>query len=507
MQILPPASGSPGRPAPQQVRRRNRPPGRVQGRLRSGQAAGPSTGGGPVAAAPPRRCGQAPNPHPGRRRAAGVVIAAAVAVASGSSALAQHLPLVRDAEIEFHLRAWSDPVFAAAGLDADSVEMYLVNAPTVNAFVAGGQKIFIHTGLIVRAGAPDALIGVVAHETGHIAAGHLVRHREAAERASIVGLATSLIAVGVGALGGGDDTLSLGAAGMSLGGNVAERLYLQHSRSAEHAADLAALQYLQAVGRSARPLAELLLQLQAREQTLENLDPYTRTHPLTQDRIQQILDWTRDEPVPESVTRSADRAIYRRLVAKIVAFTDPPEATLRRYSGDHSVAGRYAHAIAFYRKSDLSAALAWIDGLLADHADDPYFHELRGQMLLENGRVAEASESYWRAAELAPKAPTILVGFAQAELETGNPSSLAEVTAVLERVLELEPVNAKAWRLLAVAHGRAGNEGLALLATAERTLVGGRPEDAQRFAARALEKLPPGSPAFQRAEDIGLLLQ
>lgn len=437
---------------------------------------------------------------------AALLVACALATTT-TRASAQGIPLVRDAEIEFHVRAWSDPVFAAAGLDARSVELYLVNEPTINAFVAAGQNIFIHTGLIVRAGSPDALIGVIAHEAGHIAAGHLVRTREAAEKAMITGLATTLIAIGAGALGGGDDALSLGAAGISLGENIATRVYLQHSRTAEYAADIASLQYLAAVGRPARPLVELLMALQAKEQTLENLDPYARTHPLTQERIQQILDWTQGEAVPASAARAAEQATYDRIVAKIVAFTDPPEQTLRRYRADDSIAGRYARAIAQYRKSDLPAALAGLDSLLAQSPDDHYFHELRGQILLENGRVAEASESYRRAAALAPEAALILVGFAQAELETGNDSSLAEVTAVLERVLDLEPANAKAWRLLAVAHGRAGKDGLAMLATAEHALLRGRAADARRFAERALKNLPPGSPAFQRAEDIGQLLR
>lgn len=434
--------------------------------------------------------------------AAGVVVATTVSAVS-----AQGIPLIRDAEIETHVRAWADPVFAAAGLDASSVDLYFVNEPTINAFVAGGQNIFLHTGLIVRAGTPDALVGVIAHEAGHIAAGHLVRTREAAENAAIAGLATTLITIGASALGGGDDAISLGAAGMSLGENIASRMFLQHSRSAEYAADLAALQYLAAVGRPARPMVELLVALQAKEQTLELLDPYARTHPLTQERIQQILDWTHGEQVPQSAERAAELAAYDRLVAKIVAFTDPPEQTLQRYGGDDSVAGRYARAIAYYRKSDLTAALSWIDELIAQSPEDHYFHELRGQILLENGRVSEASESYRRAAELAPEAALILVGFAQAELETADDSSLSDVIGVLERVLDLEPANAKAWRLLAAAHSRAGNDGLAMLATAEHALIRGRAADARRFAERALKHLPPDSPAYQRADDIGQLLK
>ena len=487
-------------------------------RARGHQVSGASAGSEPPAARrrrdPPvarrpvaitrRRRATATGLHRAGRLGAAVLVAAVLAAAPAS---AQGPPLVRDAEIEFHVRAWSDPVFAAAGLDADSVDLYFVNEATINAFVAFGQNIFIHTGLIVRAGTPDALVGVIAHEAGHIAAGHLVRTREALKTATFAGFATTLIAIGASALGGGEDALALGAAGMSLGENVTKRMFLQHSRTAEYAADVAALRYLAAVGRPARPLVELLIALQAKEQTLENLDPYARTHPLTQERIQQILDWTRGERMPVSEDRAAEQATYDRIVAKIVAFTDPPEQTLRSYRADDSIAGRYARAIAHYRKSDLSAALSGLDGLLAQTPDDHYFHELRGQMLLENGRVAEASESYRRAAELAPEAAPILFGFAQAELETGNDSSLAEVIAVLKRVLDLEPAHAKAWRLLAAAHGRAGEDGLAMLATAEYELRRGRAADAQRFAERARASLQPGSPAYQRAADIGQLLE
>ena len=436
-----------------------------------------------------------------------LLVASCLAAGGTGDAQAQMLPLVRDAEIEFHLRAWSEPVFDAASLEPDSVEIYLVNSPAINAFVMGGQNIFLNTGLIVRAGSADALVGVIAHETGHIAAGHLVRSREAAEKAAIVGLATTLIAIGASALGGGDDAVSIGAAGISLGNNVATKMFLQHSRTAEHAADAAALQYLATVGRPARPMVQLLSALLAKEQTLENLDRYARTHPLTQERIQQILDWTRAEASRSEQGSSSEEVTYDRLVAKIVAFTDQPDKVLQRYRATNGLAARYARAIAHYRRFDLIEALFWIDGLLADHPDDHYFHELRGQILLENGRVEEAASSYRKAADLAPDSPLILVGFAQAELETEAGTDLDEITAVLEHVLDLEPANARAWRLLAVAHGRSDRDAFALLASAELALLRGRTLEAQRFAERALRDLPKGSPASQRAEDIGLLLQ
>ncbi len=414
--------------------------------------------------------------------------------------------LVRDAEIEHHIRTWSDPIFGAASLDPGSVQMHLVSAPTLNAFVSGGQNIFLHTGLIVQAGSADALIGVIAHEAAHIAAGHLARTREAAEKATLAGLATTLITIGVGALGGGDDAASLGAAGIALGGNVSNRMFLQHSRTAEYAADAAALQYLAAADRPARPLVELLRGLQAREQTIENIDPYARTHPLTEERIQQILSAIENEPPPPAERTAAERIIYDRLVAKIVAFTDPPDQVLQRYQGDERVAARYARSIAHYRKADLTAALQGIDALLAENPDDPYFHELRGQMLLENGHVADAAESYRRATDLASGTALLQVGYAQAALETGDRETLAEIVATLERALVTEPANARAWRLLAAAHGRGGEDSLALLASAELALLYGRTGDARRYAERALKALPPSSPARQRAEDIGALV-
>lgn len=438
----------------------------------------------------------------------GIRLALALSIAAAAlpgRAAAQIGPVVRDAEIEAHLLAWSVPIFGAAGLDAEAVRTYLVGSSQINAFVTGGQNIFLNTGTIVRARNADALMGVVAHEVGHIAGGHLVRMREAAENAPAAGLlAGTLIALGATALGGGAIDAAAGA--ISLAGTVSERAFLQYTRANEHAADTAALRYLEAVGRPVEPLIGLLEELLAKEELTENLDPYRRSHPLTADRIQQIRDRVdrsgAESPLPDPV----EQAAYDRIVAKIIAFTETHATADRIYGEGRTTAARYARAIALYRKPDLRAALAEIDGLIEDYPEDPYFRELRGQMLLENGEVGRAAENYREAARLAPDTPLILIGLAMAELGTNDPSLLEGTIANLERALAIEKDNANAWRLLAQARGRAGRTPLADLAHAEYSLLLRRAPDALRFATRALRGLPGGSPAAQRAKDIARLL-
>ncbi len=416
----------------------------------------------------------------------------------------QDFRTVRDAEIEFHLRSWSDPIFVAAGLEPSSVDLYLVSSSQINAFVTGGQNIFINTGTIVQAGSPDALLGVIAHEVGHIAGGHLARMRDAASNAQVSGIAASLIAIGATALGGGGGGEAVAAA-LSLGGNVAARTLLQHSRTNEHAADTAALRYLATVNRPSGPMIGLLSQLLKKEKLVENYDPYRRTHPLTQERIDQIRGLLEREGEFDAPPKPDEKIAYARMVAKIVAFTEPIERTLQVYERGQDTPSRYARAIAHYRKPSLKAALKEIDSLLAEHPEDPYFHELKGQMFFENGHTREAAESYQRAVELAPDSALLLIELAGANIETGDPSALKGTIADMERAVSLEPRNASAWRLLAQARGRSGDIALANLAQAENALLRQQEAEARDFAERALKDLPKDSPAAQRARDISEL--
>jgi len=433
-------------------------------------------------------------------RATGLTLAALLGT---NSALAQgQAPsLIRDTEIENTIRAYGAPVFNAAGLTAESVRIFLVQDRALNAFVAGGQNLFVNTGLLTRAEHAGQVIGVIAHETGHIAGGHLARTQDALRNAS----ATSILAMVLGAAAAvATGKPEAGIAVLQGGQQVAERNLLTYSRAQESAADQAGLAFLERSGLSARGLVEFL-EILSHEELLvvARQSPYVRSHPLSRERIEAARDFMersrfKDKPV------SADLQImHQRLRAKLHGFLDPPATTLARYKADNpSIEARYARAIAFYRMPDLAQAIPLIDGMIAAEPANPYFHELKGQILFENGRVAEAREPYEASVRLLPAAPLLRVSLAQVQLELNDPALHATAFGHLNEAVRVDPDNHQAWRLLAVVHGREGRIGEAALALAEQAMVRNRPRDARQQAERAMKLLAQGSPSWLRAQDI-----
>lgn len=413
-------------------------------------------------------------------------------------ARAQGLSLVRDAEVEDIIAAYAAPILQAAGLGPEAVRIHLVNDDSLNAFVTNGQNLYLHTGLLMEAETPEQVIGVIAHEAGHIAGGHLARRSQAAENAGATAMVATILGTAAAVLSGrGDVGMAISAAGQ----DAAIRNFLRYSRSEESAADQAALRYLSSAGISAGGLLGFMEKLEGQEYLLpEQQDPYLRTHPLTHDRIVSLRDAVQRQQggaVSEEL-----RQRHERMRAKLFGFLEPPLRVLARYKDDDSLPARYARAIAWYRRPDLDKALALMDDLIAEHPADPYFHELKGQALFEHGRPREALESYRRAVDLAPESALLRVGLAQAALETGDEALLDEAERHLDKAVEREPRNAFAWRLLAVLHGRRGEKALTSYALAEQALLTGRAEDARVHAERALRELPRGSAQWLRAEDV-----
>ena len=426
--------------------------------------------------------------------AAGMALAQATQAAHGQG-------LIRDAEIEHISRAWATPLFAAAGLTPGDVEIHLINDPTINAFVAGGQKVFLNTGLLLAAETENQIMGVIAHETGHLAGGHLARTQEALKIANVQTILAFLL--GVAAVAGGVPG-DAGAAVVLGGQQIAERGYLQYSRAQESAADQAAFELMTAVGQPTIGLVEFLQIIARGDGLFENRgDPYTRSHPLFPDRIAALR--TRialAEPGPNRppLVSVAD---FERMQAKLAGFLQPPDRILARYPmTDSSVPARYARAVAFHRAGRLDDALAEIAALLERAPDDPYFHELMGQVLMERGWVAESLAPYARAVGLAPDQPLLHLGLASAMIATESLELMADAIRHLGVVTTIEPDNAGAWRQLAIAHGRYGNMGESALASAEQYLALGMVRDTLRFADQALNRLARGSPGWLRAQDI-----
>ena len=430
-------------------------------------------------------------------RIATVLIAALVAAVFAHPAAA--LSLIRDAEIERTLSRISGPLFRAAAVNPATVDIYIVDDPEPNAFVAGGRGIFIHTGLLTELDGIDELRAVLAHELGHITGGHLTRRDQMLQGARGIAM-IGMIGAAAATLGGAPGA---GIAIASSSSQAALRTALAHGRAEEAAADQAALRYLSAAGSDPAALLGVLDHFRGQEMlSYGRVDPYAQSHPLWSERIALLEERVAALP-PGDPPPAEDVYWHGRMVAKLGAFLDSPAQTLRRHpESDRSETAMLARAIAWNRRPDPGRAAASLATLLAARPDDPYYLELRGQFLLESGRAAPAAQAYRQAIALAPGEALILGGLGRALLNVDAPDATREARDVLARSADLDPANAAVLRDLALAEARLGNEGAAALATAERFTLAGEFRDAHRHAERAAALLPRGAPGWRRAEDI-----
>lgn len=408
--------------------------------------------------------------------------------------------LIRDAEIENTIRTWATPVFEAAGLNAADVDIYIVNDSSINAFVAGGMNLFIHTGLLMRSKTPNQVIGVIAHETGHISGGHLARMQDRMKDASITAIIAMVLGAGAAVAGGG----GAGMAVMTGGVGLAQSSLFAYSRTQEASADQAGMKFLEETGQSARGMGEFFHILSGQEVlNSAQQDPYVRTHPLTRDRIEAVDAQVARSKFSNAPDKPENIEMHKRMIAKLTGFILSPASTLSRYKeDDKSVAARYARAVAYYRLPDMARALSLIDQLIAEEPNNAYFWELKGQMLFENGRGNEALSPYQKAVDLAPNEATIRVGLAQAMIERGDPALNKEAITQLRRATQREPLNSFAWSQLAIAYGRDDQLGMSALSSAEAALARGNKREARLQGARAEKLLPRGSPGWIRLQDI-----
>ena len=422
-------------------------------------------------------------------------------VLSGSAtgpAQARQFSFIRDAEIEDTIRLFGTPLFAVAGLEPSSVRVYLVNDPSFNAFVAGGQRIFINTGLLIASQNANEVIGVLAHETGHISGGHLARSRDALSDAS----AQSIMAMVLGVVAAVVSAPGVGQAIAAGGTHIAQRSYLKYSRVQESSADQAALTMLDETHQTSRGMLTFFEQLGDQEALLTaSQDPYVRTHPLTRDRVDTIRAHVEKSPYADTIELALYVERHDRMRAKLIAFIGSPAATYRKYPGN-SVPARYARSIARHKQRQTDKALALIQGLIAEYPEDPYFHELHGQILLESGNAEAAVAPYEAAVALRPNKVLLRLGLGQAQVSVEDDRYIQAAIDNMGRAVRLAPGNASAWRWLGMAYGRKGDIGQASLATAERYYLTGKYRDAVGQAARAEHVLAKGTPGWLRAQDL-----
>lgn len=426
-----------------------------------------------------------------------VLLLLALLLLPGSGSAAART-VVRDAEIEAYLARLSRPIFEAAGLDPDLVQVRLIADDDLNAFVAGGQQLFLFTGLVERTETPEQLAGVIAHEAGHIAGGHLTRVARAAETATAEALIGALLGAAAAVAGAPEVGTAIVAGGQTL----AQRNFLAFTRSQERIADQAAVGYLERAGYSPRGLVAFMRILENRNLRLtpEGAE-FLRTHPLTRNRIRLLEEQVEVSPLRDARVPPELAEAHARTVAKLEGFLDDPREVLRRRAGD-GFADRYARSVALFRLARLEDARALLGGLLAERPDDPWLHELLGQILFESGRVAEAEGPYRRALELRPTEPLLRLELARVLVESGDRARLGEARALLREVVRLEPRNPTAHRLLGVVEGRLGNAGESFLALAEWAVLTGRRQDAELYVERAKRHLAADSTARLRLADL-----
>ncbi len=451
-----------------------------------------------------------------RRGMRALALMTAVAVAASgagpvpmSSARAQDatrgLPLIRDTEIEQLLRDYAQPILKAAGLAKQNVKVVVLSDRSFNAFVMDGRHIFINAGALFDAKTPNEVIGVFAHETGHLAGGHLSRLREqlaSAQTASIVALLLGVGAAVAGARAGGGS--NVGAAAIMAPQSAIQRSLLAYIRTQEDQADHAGVKFLNATGQSSRGMLELFKRLS--NDSLFNsryVDPYLQTHPMPADRVAALERVAKTSPYFDRKDPADLQLRHDMMRAKLSGFLERPDTVARRYPlGDHSLPARYARAISAYRHSDLRQAVAQIDTLIQMQPNNPYFQELKGQAMLEAGRAAEAIAPLRQAVQLSRNAPLIQIMLAQALIATDKTKVAEEAVSLLRSALIREPDAPQAYSQLAMAYGRKGDLAHADLASAQAAFSRGDIKTARQLASRAKTRLAIGSPAWVRADDI-----
>lgn len=414
--------------------------------------------------------------------------------------------ILRDAETEAMFDDMSRPLIIAAGLSPRNVKVVLIQDDSINAFVAGGQTVYVHSGLIASADNANQVQGVIAHELGHIADGHVPLADAGIKPAVAIQILSLVLGVAAAAAGSGDAAAGIIAAGQQ----AAIGKYLAFSRVQESTADATGAKFLQTAGVSGRGMLEFFKKLQNLEYRAgyNNIDPFSQSHPLSGERVATLTETVRESPAFGRPTDPALEDKFKRVKAKLAGYVNDPPRTLTAYPvEDQSTYAHYARAYAYHKGGYPEKANAEADALVKALPHDPYFLEIKGQILLESGKPDEALTPLREATERSGYQPLIATTFGHALIATENPAHFPEAEKVLRQAVGRDSENPFAWFQLGVVYERKGDVPRALLATAERAALNGDLRTTSVSARGALAGLPPNTPDWIRAQDLVLLTQ
>lgn len=453
-----------------------------------------------------------PTHHGKTSKLTALATAVALAFAPMSSALAEQEkgpPTIRDTEAEQLLREYTRPILRVAGLEKQNIQVVIINDPSFNAFVADGHRIFVNYGAIMQSETPNQLIGVLAHETGHLAGGHLAKMREQLEQAQTQMIIAMLLGAGAmvaGARSGNSNSglANAGAAAVAGPGEMIRRSLISYQRQQEENADRAGVKFLTATGQSPKGMYDTFKRFSNDSLfAAHGADPYLQSHPMPVERVAALEEFAHTSPYWDKKDDPALQMRHDMVRAKISAFMERQDTVYRRYPmSNDSLPARYAHAITTYLHGDLRSALTQIDGLIQLQPNNPYFYELRGQALLEGGKPAEAIAPLRKAVALANNAPLIEMLLGQALVATENKAYSEEAIRILRAAVARETEAPMGYSQLAMAYGRKGDYAEADLASAQAAYLRGDNKTARELAARAKTRFAVGTPGWVRADDI-----
>ncbi|MEP7129826.1 MAG: M48 family metalloprotease [Sphingomicrobium sp.] len=436
------------------------------------------------------------------------MMALVLAMATLQPALAQDQgdsgpSLLRDTETELLFKDMSRPLIVAAGLDPNSVNVVLLNDPEINAFVATGQTVYLQSGLIQAADNVNQVQGVVAHELGHVVAGDAIRSGQSEKQATGISILSLVLAAAAIAAGAGDAGMGILMAGQraAIGGLLA------FTRVQEATADATGSRLLSKAGVSGKGMLDFFNKLQHEEYRLAvySKDSFDQTHPLSSERIRALEQNLKADPAWAKPVDPGLEARFERVKAKLLGYVDPKQAVLRYPESNQSVAAHYARAYAYHLGGYPDKAVAEADALLATNAHDPFFLELKGQILLEGGKPKDAIPILREATQRSNEAPMIAAMLGHALVSTEDPRNFAEAKQILKVAVNRDNQDPFAWYQLGIIYDREGDQARASLATAERSNLENNFKMALATAEMAMKGIPPGSPDWLRAQDIAMV--
>ena len=451
-----------------------------------------------------------------RRLRAGIAGGLAFSALIGATP-AQAQGLIRDAETESLLRSYAKPILSAAGLGAQGIRIHIVNDRRFNAFVVDGHNMFMHAGTLMNAATPNQVIGVIAHECGHITGGHLARLRTQVAKAKSAALMLQLLGLAamVGGAAAGEPGLGQAGMGVAFGGqDAALRTLLAYRQSEESSADQAAITFLNSAKQSARGMLETFDFMASKLAGIQGIDPYLQSHPMPQQRLTQLRLLAEASPYYANTDPPELQFRHDLMKAKLFGFIDEPQTTFNRYpQTDQSLPAQYARAIATYRQSGVNAAMPQLDALIAAQPENVYFYEIKGQFLFESGKAAAAAPPLREAVRLSPDEPLLKIMLGQALLGTNDKRLVDEAITNLRKALAREDSSAMGYRQLAAAYARKAEAANAAgakrqymaqaeLASAEAYFYEGQLKRAKQQAKRAKAGFVDGTPNWIRADDI-----